>query len=639
MSSLWSQTAGTFENVINLPQQLQLRHVPHLSTGKAPIFSFETDDSADFIDNLFHDMKTSWMYGAAIELSLNGSEPVWSSEGWSFVPFDLSALPVQTVQNTGGTANLAQSPTNVSVGTQAIRARLECSQYEQLNNDSTWISSWYLTNSSTWDQDSSPQILTHGYQLGWIDSPTNMNDDTLWLTGNPYSQASDSSNSTEKPNSTYTYYYANWKRLLCCQNLTDGEIGRSSVGYWSPNLDLSNANPYKADSWPKNFTVKWIRGRPVEGYRLAFAQDDDEHGVRTMWAEKPEMAALNCLPVLEVANASVTVDAKSGRVTDFDILNQPQPDTAAWADDFQAWVYNSTIDIRLVNVTTSHGILFYSGLLGAADISAFGEYGQDRQGVVSENTQEQTFNFRDPGLNVDYMSYAMLSQVGFDHDALLDPAVLERAAKKTFATFFVYFANNQLSLTAGGNVYQAPSERLPDYIGRRLSGGPDDYQYFGPYANLTVPNQTSPAQPTAVALSSAVATISQSVEVLQMSRPAACICMAILSYLIVTCAILMVASRRYNSALLRKVDSVADVAVLVAGSSKLLEFVRDRPLGSLKSDRSITARLGWFDGEGGASGWRIELMHDGKAADQSTTESQGRAHPRPQEHEDDSNFF
>ena len=69
----------------------------------------------------------------------------------------------------------------------------------------------------------------------------------------------------------------------------------------------------------------------------------------------------------------------------------------------------------------SYGILFLDTLLSAADVESIG--GQDRTVGYSdywENTNVSNFNIREPGLNVDYMTYSMLRLANDDYRALLD---------------------------------------------------------------------------------------------------------------------------------------------------------------------------------------------------------------------------
>ncbi|GAW17724.1 hypothetical protein ANO14919_071900 [Xylariales sp. No.14919] len=233
-------------------------------------------------------------------------------------------------------------------------------------------------------------------------------------------------------------------------------------------------------------------------------------------------------------------------------------------------------------MTTSHGILFVLGLLGSADLenligaTYIGSVAGSDSFLIStaERLEEQTFNIREPGLNVDYMTYTMLSPVNNNHSALLEIETLEEAAQRTFSVFFQHLVNNEISMTSGGYVYQSPDEKLTADIGK-------------PYAG-NFPNTTT--------------------LVLSISELAAWICISILGYLIITCVLLAIASQRYNRLLLRQVNSISDIAFLVAGSHRLLNIAGERTLESIKHDDTVRAKLDWFITDQGDHRWGIEVV-------------------------------
>ncbi|OTA99510.1 hypothetical protein M426DRAFT_67631 [Hypoxylon sp. CI-4A] len=581
MSSLFQRESGTIPFTVDIQRKLELRHVPQLSDATLQFTSHAGNYKQSALVSLFGNMKTSWIYGAAIQLSLNGSEPTWSSDGWSFVPHDLNGLPDTSVQNAGNNT-LSGTSMNVTVQTTGIRARLECSPHEDLDitNTTSWLTEWDLTNTTQWNEDLSPDTLKTGYELGL----SGLGDNTMLFLDKNASL-----------HGNYTTFFANNKRLQCCENVTDGQIGSSSVGYWSPNLSNGTYYPDFATAWPANFTIKWIRGTSVEGYHAKTnpGVDSSSSGPsRMMWSEKPQMAALNCQPVIERADASVTVSTQDSQVIHYELTGNPVADPYAWSDDFkQHKDYEGICDhpecsnIYSINITTSHGILFMTGLLGAADLSDFA--GTDLSyTTASEDISDQTFNIRQPGLNADLMTYSMLSLVDYNHDALLDPETLERTAQKAFSALFQNFASNNVSFETGGYVFQPPSEALPSDLDTIYSKR-DDASSSADTVTLDV---------------------SRPVELLKMSKPAAWICMVILGYLIVVSVVLTVASRAYTKMLLRKINSLADVVVLMAGSEKLLQLAREKSLDELQRDHNIKARLGWFTGADGQARWGIELV-------------------------------
>ncbi|KAI1412285.1 hypothetical protein F5Y13DRAFT_163244 [Hypoxylon sp. FL1857] len=585
MSSIWRRGPGSLPFQVDIQRQLELRRVPRLSDATLQFTSHAGNYKQTALASLFSNMRTSWIYGAAVQISLNGSEPPWSSDGWSFVPYNFATVPQTDVQNTGNVTMAPMTTMNVTVETSGIRARLECSPYEHLNlvDSKNWLTEWDLTNTSQWNHTLSSNTLKRGFELGLSDP----GDNTLLFLDNNASMTGN-----------YTTFFVNNKRFQCCQNITDGQIGSSSVGYWSPNLRNGSYYPDFATSWPANFTVKWIRGRPVEGYSEKYSSESEHTGSgphRLMFAEKPQMAALNCMPIIETANASVTVSTDDSHVISFDLIDEPQSDPYAWSDDFkQHKSYEGLCEgpqcgnIYSINITTSHGILFVTGLLGAADLNDFVGTNIDTYDIQSENIGDQTFNIREPGLNVDLMTYSMLSLVNYDHDALLDLNTLERTAQQTFTALFQNFASNNVSFETGGYVFQPLNEALP--------------------ADLDTPRKRADTPP---ADHTVTLKVSRPVELLQMSQPAAWVCMIILAYLIVASVILAFASRRYTKMLLRKVDSIADVAVLMAGSERLLNLAREKSMKDLKKDHVTKARLGWFTGADGTRRWGIEIVGDG----------------------------
>ncbi|KAI0521002.1 hypothetical protein F5B22DRAFT_653424 [Xylaria bambusicola] len=580
MSSLWSREAGTLPLQVDVQRQLELRQVPQLSAGTQQFTSHAGNYKKTILAELFENMRTSWIYGAAVQTSLNGSEPPWSSGGWSFVPYDLSMVPSTKLQNTGNQTAAPKYPTNATIETSAIRARLECSPYEHLNleESKTWLTEWDLTNSTQWVRDKDAKALSRGFELGLSGdgyNGTGVENVLLYLDQQPNVEGN------------YSTFFANNKRFQCCQNKTDNEqITPGSVGYWSPNLRNGSSYPDFAGAWPTNFTIKWIHGLPVEGY--CGIQRDGGCFPRLMWAEKPRMAVLNCMPIIETADATVTVDGAGGNVVEFSLHAEPQPDLYAWSDDFKQHKYNNSLSGFEINITTSHGVLFVTALLGAADLDEIQGTNLNYLYTESESIDDQTFNIRQPGLNVDLMTYSMLSLVNYDHEALLDLDTLKYTAQQTFTALFQHFASNNVSTATGGYVFQPPGERLPD--------------------DLDGPTTKSPRADEVPVSETVTMHISRSVELLKISKPAAWICLLILAYLIVVGVTLTIASQKYRTVLLRRINSIADVAVLMAGSHRLLELAREKTIDRFKLDSGTKVRLGWFNDKNGAMRWGIEVV-------------------------------
>lgn len=641
MSSLWTREPGVILSTTQVLEELELRHVPRVEPGRLRQSTGASDPATFPLWDAFGDTGTSWMSTAAVQLSLNGSEPSWSSDGWSLTPRDLSALLGSEVQQqscVNGTACLSTQSLNVTMRTSAVRARLQCTPYDFLDETPIWLTEWDLTDATYWNISASPRTIDHGYELGY--ATYNMTDSCstgLFLDGHEslLGNAGNYDGDVGEVPSSMTPFFVDVSRLICCQNRSsDGQIHSASIGYWSPNIGCGSSHvyPYISDIWPNNFTIKWIHGRPVEGYRRNTSSPlftgNAEHDLRLIWAEKPQMTAMSCLPTIETANASATVEASTGRVISLRILDEPHPDPAAWSDNFAVHQYYPSSDLMNnmyggANITVSYGVLFMTALLGAADLSNFRVNGKTAAtGIFNENIYDQAFNMRGPGLNVDYMTYAMLSLANGSREAMLDPLVLESTAQRTFEVMFQHFAQSGLDMESGGNVYQSPSETLAADIDGPTTTATSTTAKSTTAKSTTATSKTRSRRQAGSATASATAAatdipdtarvdVKREVEILRMSTIAAIICMSILAYLIVTSVILAMAARRYNKLLPVKVDSIADVAVLVAGSERLLELARQRDSRrdrELKSGPEGLAKLGWFNGADGELRWGIELV-------------------------------
>ena len=185
--------------------------------------------------------------------------------------------------------------------------------------------------------------------------------------------------------------------------------------------------------------------------------------------------------------------------------------------------------------------------------------------TTTENLNDMVFNVRDnrTGINMDYMSYASYLQVGKNPETLLDETALLEQTQKTFSLFFQHFASSGVSLETGGWVYQP--------IGSNLDSLPPPAPGFEPkdgkdrtYRRLNT-NRTTEV------------TVTTNVELLRMNKVATWISLSILVWLTVTTILIAALQRRYFGSV-RKMETVADGLMLVAGSTKLLELVREYPM-------------------------------------------------------------
>ena len=210
----------------------------------------------------------------------------------------------------------------------------------------------------------------------------------------------------------------------------------------------------------------------------------------------------------------------------------------------------------------SFGVLFQDAILTAGDLTQYirgsgTAGGPDMWGL--EDTNEDTFNFRMTGLNMDFPSYAMYILANQDPEALLDLTALEQNAQTAFATLFTHFALSNVSLTDGSWAFQHVGAKLPSDL------GPITYRDL-------------PSDPTADA------TVTVSIELLHMSPVAAILCLTVLAFMLVTAFIVFVIEYKYFQRLHGDVDTLADVIKLVYDSPQLLRWADEedprRPLHS-----------------------------------------------------------
>ncbi|RVX66331.1 hypothetical protein B0A52_09762 [Exophiala mesophila] len=591
MSALWSRTHSTRGYVAEVPVSFESRQIPLLLVGTInDVDYFSSSFAGEVLRESFANQTTSWMYGANIQLSLNGSEPTWSSSGWSFAPVDLTVLPIKTIQNIGNSSTDDErgvplsSATFATLDTVGIHARLECTPFDAFESSDMWTTKQNLTDSSYWNTTINPASLKTGYELGTVACSTNNTNIGLgYLCG------------TAGGRNVTTTFYVQPPQLSCCENQTDDGFGPASVGYWSANRGTGVLFPNTGQPYPFNLTVKWIHGIAQEGFVMANASSEAK---RLLWQEPPQLTAIECRPIIETANARVTIDIASSRVQNYTLTSDPVPDTDSWTDLFS--IHNPAEAVpglsteRPINVTISHGAYYLASLIGASDIAAL--TATPRSGYPrTQYMHDQTFNIRNPGLNLDYMSYSMLSLVDFDTVALLDPATLERTAQQTFSTFFQHFASSSVSTTSGGWAFQKLDERLPSDLQDVSS------------LSWTEP----PASPRAGEMVSVE--VVQPIEILQMSRAAAAIALAVLLWLMVSSIALAFASPGYKARLRWRVETIADVLVMFTGSDRLMAMLKDQGPQAMNHNPDTAAILADFKTKDGTARWGIELANGGTA--------------------------
>ena len=104
---------------------------------------------------------------------------------------------------------------------------------------------------------------------------------------------------------------------------------------------------------------------------------------------------------------------------------------------------------------------------------------ESRPGSSEELTydvyKDRVYNMRDDttGLNIDFMSFAAYTDVGYDPTALLDAKTLAERSQKVFSTYFQHFMSNSISSKYGNRVLQPIGQQL--HVGPPMSFMPTQY--------------------------------------------------------------------------------------------------------------------------------------------------------------------
>ncbi|KAJ5552258.1 hypothetical protein N7494_001636 [Penicillium frequentans] len=602
MSALFDRGAGNILQPVTLERQLEVRDIPFVFETQQAFLGTSSDTyTAVILEELFQNISSYWMYTATIQLALNGSQPAWSKDGWSFVPLDLSNITSAKSLSTLGAStadDTSSDPgTNVTFETPAIRGRIQCSQpsVQILANVSNWLTMVDLSNHTIYNKSTIPTGLEGGYQLG------NKFDSLQYPS--VITPLSASQNWTECPGCTTVF--ANPSEIICCGNgSADSRLGEVGVGYWSPNEEISTWSPRL---WQRNFTAKWFHGEAATGIKV----NDDEVDLSVtdpylLFSEPPSMSLFNCEPIVEMANAKITVNPTNGEIQTFDILSTPETVSEPWSDNFLP--HNSSYtkmreSTTYYNVTLSYGRLFMAALLTSADTLHIGGAAHSL-GYTIEDLDDNTYNIRDEmnGLNMDFMTYAMYTMAGKDPTALLDPETFTQLAEKTYTTFFQHFVSNNVSMETGGWAYQKVNASLPSDIGPVI----DWSAYYLSGRTVSKYQDVNPISHTNRTVS---AHISQRVELLQMNAVAVWLSIGIMGWLILTTIVVAILHRRYFGSLVRNVECLGDVLVLISGSANFLQVVREIESGKLLAGdyEGLRTRLGWFVDEDGGLRWGIEM--------------------------------
>lgn len=305
ISALWDKETQTTVHVVEMSRQLELRQVPTVigtESYGSMTHTYSDPTLPTLLDTVYGDYLTSWLYGGLLETMGAAETPPWSKDMWSFAPVDFSAssAAILELSDNEPTASLSSLPYNISIETQALRARLSCSPVEAAQNASTWLETLDFKNDKAWNSTNSPPGLDLGYEL---------------------------KEAVLVPNTTLPYYMIPQRGpVQCCANETDGSVGEAAIGYGTTMGYLESKNT--------ELFIKWIVGRPLEKlYFDANLTSTDTRYAHWVWTEEPQMQGITCSPIIEAANATVTVDLSSGMVRSYSIVGEPQNATAAWTDN------------------------------------------------------------------------------------------------------------------------------------------------------------------------------------------------------------------------------------------------------------------------------------------------------------------
>jgi len=321
LSALFEREPGGILQPVQISRTLEARQVPYFDSVFIPN-AHESGNSAAprLVLNSLADLQTSWMYSAVLGLTIDGPYPKWSKDGWIFTPAIMPDLPdaanpsrIQHVGHDSSDPGVLTSSVNITLPTVGRRGRLECSPNANATDTSTWLRTWYIKSNSS---DGTPQVSAPVYDLNEL------------MFGDVFTS------SLSRP-----------KAPQCCLSESDETKNEVSIGYWS----INSPSPWRGGSggfngsWPLNVTVKWIHGEAVpwpsnytygDIYGPGYRNFADELKTGLMFHTVPDIQALNCRPIIESAEASVTIDYLSGVVVDFDILDTPQVVEEPWSDPF-----------------------------------------------------------------------------------------------------------------------------------------------------------------------------------------------------------------------------------------------------------------------------------------------------------------
>jgi hypothetical protein len=265
--------------------------------------------------------QTDWLYNALDEITLNRSTPAWTKDEWAFTPVDIifrdgydgdGPISGQSQNGSRNEAEYIKSSVNVSITTPAIRSRLECNPVRLPTTD--WLDSV---------QDAFPDALNKS------------------VTGHVLPTFISNGDSFNAP------VFSAPRRMACCTNGTSPG-GQSIVAYWSSNNTIYDKRPEmvaeednvegfkELNNWSRRFAIKWVTGptasTTVRGTDPTHIDTNVGYANESVlyFLEEPQMTVLDCKPIIEQVNASITLARYTKQILEFELLGPPQQVQEAW---------------------------------------------------------------------------------------------------------------------------------------------------------------------------------------------------------------------------------------------------------------------------------------------------------------------
>lgn len=304
MSALWERKATILELDADLSSQLELRSVPHIFRGYDKHGQRDRIAYPKIAQHLYGGelYQTSWIYGGLAESAFGAFPPAWSKDGWNFPPVDItSVLNTLPELSSSRKDNVADPILNVTFDSVGLRGRVECTPIDN-------TSRWFSERTVTW---------SNGTREGY------------------YFNAS-------MPNKSPGFEFTPEVRMVELP-WTGSSPKVVTIGQWLHSNYSSlhdRGDPLYKPTNSRNFTVLWIQANyPIP------ANNSRDLSSRRIWAQRPQIQALNCRPLFETSKFRIVVNAETNQVRHYSVLEPVREATSAWTDGFTRHIDNITADV------------------------------------------------------------------------------------------------------------------------------------------------------------------------------------------------------------------------------------------------------------------------------------------------------